>query len=142
MSIVILTTSLIISFFVRRQILYWNTIALLGFDFCTPEICMRHPGIYHCSSWFLIFTLFVIVSLSTAFSLWLRVVLFTIMVLVSEMEGKLKATKRYKWHLQDMLCEDDLDEERKKRIISDLNKSHSELLREKRELKRMLSGKF
>lgn len=103
---------------------------------------IRHPGAYRLLSWFLVFVLFGLASFFTEFSLWLRVVLFIVVILIAEMEGKIKATHKYRRNIQEMLEEDDLDDETKNNILRDLKKSGSELLKERRRHMRILSGKF
>lgn len=50
MDYLILIVSLVITFLVRRQILYWKIITVLGFHFETPEMYMRSPNTYNCIS--------------------------------------------------------------------------------------------
>jgi len=139
MDYVILLGCLVPTFFIRRQVVYWRTISIFGFSIDTPEGYIRHPSVYNCVSWLLVFGLFVVVSWFTEFSLYIRVVLFPILILVAEMEGKLKATEQYRRNLREMLEEDDLDAEQREKIWSDLSKSTSQLLEEKRRIHRLMS---
>lgn len=142
MAYVILIGSLVVTFFVRRQVVYWKTITVLGFHCETPEKYMRSPITYNCVSWLLVFGLLGAVSWFTEFRLWVRTVVFLIAVLVAEMEGKLKGTGQHRRILREMLEDGNLDAEEKEQILRDLSKSTSELLRERRSLRRMMSGKF
>lgn len=142
MAYVILIGSLVVTFFVRRQIVYWKTITVLGFCCETPEKYMRSPITYNCVSWLLVFGLLGAVSWFTEFRLWVRTVVFLIAVLVAEMEGKLKATDQYRRILREMLEDGNLDSEERERILLNLSKSTSELLREGHRIHRIMSGKF
>ena len=73
--------------------------------------------------------------------LW-PIALFLIAVLVAEMEGKLKATDQYRQILREMLEDGNLDAEERERILLNLSKSTSELLREGHRIHRIMSGKF
>ena len=137
---VIFCVCLIAAFFVRRKLIHWRTITILGFSICTPEQYIRHSGVYNCVSWLLIFLLMAIVS--SDFSLWIRVAFFFIVVIAAECGGKLRALDEYRRNLREMLAEDDLDTERRETISRDLSKSDSQLLEEKRKIHRLMSGKF
>jgi hypothetical protein len=103
---------------------------------------MRSPITYNCISWLLVFGLFGAVSWFAEFRLWIRTVVFLITILIAEMEGKLKATGKYRQILRDMLEDDNLDEEEREQILRDLSKSTSELFRERYRIHRIMSGKF
>jgi hypothetical protein len=131
---------LVAAFFIRKKIVQWRTITILGFFIDTPEEYYRHPLVYNCISWLLIFILMVMVS--SDFSLWIRVVLFLFVVYAGGFEGELKGIKQYRRNLREMLAQDDLDAERKERILLDLSKSDSQLSEERRRMHRLMRGKF
>jgi len=58
------------------------------------------------------------------------------------MEGKLKATDKYRQILREMLEDGDLDAEEREQVLGDLSKSTSELFRERYRIHRIISGKF
>jgi len=137
---IIFCVCLIAAFFVRRKLIHWRTITILGFFIDTPELYYRYPLVYNCVSWLLIFVLMMVVS--SDFSFWIRISLFVIAVLIADLAGKVRALDDYRRNLREMLAEDDLDAERRETISRDLSKSDSQLLQEKRKIYRLMSGKF
>ena len=103
---------------------------------------MRSPNTYNCISWLLVFGLLGVVSWFAEFRLWIRTVVFVITVLIADMEGKLKATDKYRQILREMLEDGDLDAEEREQVLGDLSKSTSELFRERYRIHRIISGKF
>ena len=134
----ILIGSLLATLFVRRQVVYWKNITVLGFYCETPELYLRHARVYNVISWVLLFVLFVVGNWLRDFTPWL----FFIVILAATLAGKLKATHQYRRILREMLESDALDTDERERISRQLSKSASELLDEKRRLNRMMSGKF
>lgn len=142
MEYLVLIAASIVILLVRRQVVYWKTIMILGFHTETPIHYMYHPRRYSVVSWLTIFVAVAIASFFTEFALWLRTALFLLAILGGELAGQLRATETYRSILREMLEYPDRDAEDKEQILHDLAKSSFQLLREKRKAYRMMSGKF